>query len=79
MATALARATAICDALVNGTATVTQRQRIAAAFAPDIPEGTNEEKSAAFIRGVREYVIAKVRDAEARAASASIPNEFAEL
>lgn len=54
MATANQRAIAICDALVNGTSTADQRQRVLAAF------GSAEQ----FIRDIRRYVLERVQGTE---------------
>lgn len=57
MATLNQRAIAICDALVNGTATTEQRQRVLAAF------GSAEQ----FIRETRQYVLNRLEVHESQA------------
>lgn len=76
MATANQRAIAICDAIVNGTSTTGQRQRLLAAFgtAPD------------FIQALREFVLFRITNAESAApvaqaqsnAAASVLADFQE-
>lgn len=76
MATPNQRAIAICDAIVNGTSTTGQRQRLLNAFgtAPD------------FIQAIREYVLIRIASAEAAgpvtqaktAAEASVAADFQE-
>lgn len=76
MATFNQRAISICDALVNGTATVEQRQRVLAAF------GSAEN----FLRDIRRHVLGHVQHHEAQAgvasawqaASASVDSGFTE-
>lgn len=51
------RAIAICDALVNATSTVGQRQRLLAAFG-SAPE---------FIQAIREFVLYRITNSEAAA------------
>lgn len=87
MATHSQRALVICDALVNGTATTIQRQRIAAAFAGSLPpEATQAQIAENFIKELRQYVIAKVISHETQASitalqestAAQVPQEFSE-
>lgn len=87
MATYGQRAVAICDTLVNGVATATQRQRIAAAFAGSLPpEATQAQIAENFIKELRQYVIAKVISHETQASitalqestAAQVPQEFSE-
>lgn len=72
MPTILQRATAICDALVNATATTQQKQRAQAAF------GTAEN----FLREVRHFVISRIEQAEEEAGKqatrAQIRTDFTE-
>lgn len=76
MATPNQRAISICDALVNGTSTTGQRQRLLDAF------GTASE----FIQAIREFVLFRITNSEAAApvaqaqsaAAASVTNDFQE-
>lgn len=65
MPTPLQRATAICDALVNTTATTQQKQRVQAAF------GTAD----AFLREVRQFVISRVQQHEETSAREATRNQ----
>lgn len=77
MATPNQRAIAICDALVNGTSTAGQRQRVLDAF------GTATD----FIQVIREFVLHRVTESEAQApvaqakdaVTASVAADFQEL
>lgn len=87
MATYGQRAITICDALVNGTATATQRDRIAKAFAATLPpDATNAQIAEQFIKELRQYVIAKITSHETsadvtairEAKAAQVPSDFPE-
>lgn len=57
MATYVQRAVAICDAIVNGTATAGQRDAIITAVCPNLPpEWTQAQKAEAFIRDLRQRI-----------------------
>lgn len=72
MATANQRAISIVDALVNGTSTTNQRNRISAAFGENLPAGSSSSDiSQNFLTLLRGYVMQKVEDFEARASVAS--------
>lgn len=64
MATPNQRAIAVCDALVNGTSTAEQRQRLLAAFgtAPD------------FMQAIREFVLFRIATTESAGAIADAQN-----
>lgn len=72
MPTVAQRATAICDAILNTTATAQQKQRAQAAF------GSAEN----FLREVRRFVISKIEQAEEEAGKqatrAQVRNDFSE-
>lgn len=88
MATYAQRAVAICDALLNATATGTQRDRIAKAFAASLPpEATQAQIAEQFIKEIRQYVLGRIQSYETdvgvsalRESKASqIISDFAEL
>lgn len=69
MATYVQRATAIADALLNSTATIAQKKRIAKAFTPSLDDtATGPEIAEAFVRAIREYVLDRVGQYESQAA-----------
>lgn len=75
MATYTARAVAVLDALVNGTSTATQRQRVLDAYLYQVqkanPAATNADAAAALIADLRGLVLSRLKDNEARAAAAA--------
>lgn len=77
MATAIERATTIIDALVNGTATGQQKQRILAAFAPT-SDATAAEVSREVVDRIRHLIISRVRQYEAALATSSVDSAFTE-
>lgn len=88
MATYAQRAVSICDALVNGTATGTQRDRISKAFAASLPpEATQAQIAEQFLKELRQYVLSRIQSYETdvgisalRESKASqIITDFAEL
>lgn len=87
MATYGQRAVAICDALVNGTATPAQRDRIAKAFSASLqPEATQAQIAEQFIKELRQYVIDRIASHETlagitalrEAKAAQVPTDFAD-
>lgn len=87
MATYGQRAVTICDALVNGTATATQRDRIAKAFASTLPpDATQAQIAEQFIKELRQYVLDRITAYETQAGitslreqkAAQVPVDFAE-
>jgi hypothetical protein len=71
MATANQRAVAICDAIVNGTSTADQRQRVLSAFG----------SADVFLKEVRRWVLGNLilheADALIRAAQQGVENDIA--
>lgn len=92
MATNLQRWTAICDAIVNGTATDNQKLRLGRALAnkdgllEEFDAGTNSQKLTIAVQCARRHVINLVRAFESdgagvaasAAAAASVNNDFVE-
>lgn len=87
MATYAQRAVSICDALVNGAASASQRDRIARAFAASLPpEATQAQIAEQFLKELRQYVIDRITSAETQAGvialreakAAQVPADFAE-
>lgn len=73
------RATAIADALLNRTATPTERQRLLAAFSADLDKpATPAQAARSMVSHVQNFVVEFVRAYESRAASAAVPNDFKE-
>lgn len=73
------RATAIADALLNRTATPTERQRLLAAFSADLDKpATNAQAAKAMVGIIQNFVVEFVRAYESRAASASVKADFTE-
>ena len=70
MATFVQRAGWIADAVVNGTATASQKQRIAAAFKPALIHDpskvyTNAEIAEFFVKDIRNFIMQRVKAYEA--------------
>lgn len=87
MATYGQRAVSICDALVNGTASASQRDRIAKAFASSLPpDATQAQIAEQFLKELRQYVIDRITSFETQAGvtalreakAAQVPADFAE-
>lgn len=87
MATFTQRAVTICDSLVNGTATASQRDRIAKAFAAGLPpDATQAQIAEQFIKVLRQYVLDRITATETDTGvvalrenkAAQVPIDFAE-
>jgi hypothetical protein len=66
MATRTERTQAIANALINKTATAQQVAKMVNAFVPKGQENaTNGEKLEIFLRSLRQYIIDRVKNAEA--------------
>lgn len=73
MATYGQRAVAICDALVNGTASASQRDRIAKAFAAALPpDATQAQVAEQFVKELRQYVLDRITSYETQAGIATL-------
>lgn len=63
MPTYTQRAVAICDAIVNNTATQAQRDAILSAICPNVPvEWTQAQKAEAFIKEIRQRILRARQD-----------------
>lgn len=81
------RALSIVNAIVNGTATASQSDRLAKAFAEGLPpEATNAQISEQFIKELKQYVIERITAYEIKTGvtalrdskAAQVPLDFAD-
>ena len=87
MPTAIQRASNILDAIINGTATAAQKQRVADAFSLDPINQTATQKAQVLLSAIRHLILDRVKAVETGAtvlsttqtSNTAIDTDFTEL